>query len=253
VLVRVGSREQALRGPLLHLLLSGAEDAEYGSRRQRVESGSLLLFAGAGEILLRPHGNAQAVTMQLPATTLSELPLEGLILLPHDRHATGSWAGALGEALLRSANPAKALAAAGDALGQLPLQLAELASHCLADVEGLAAKRQQTRFDLLARAERARRLLDGNLHRPVPLWELQKAAGISGFHLARAFAELWGEPPATYHRRRRLAHAEKLLAIGKTAREVAEATGFSNPASFHRAYVRHFATTPGQQAKRIGS
>ena len=99
---------------------------------------------------------------------------------------------------------------------------------------------------MLRRVERARGHLHDNPGRTVKLEELARVASLSPFHLARSFQAVHGLPPAAYHRTHRLNLAADILARAKRSpAQVAEDVGFSDQASFSRAFTRHHGLTPG--------
>lgn len=94
--------------------------------------------------------------------------------------------------------------------------------------------------------ERARRHLEGKLAGSVSLDELARVAGLSKFHLGRAFKAAYGLPPRAYHIRLRVERARALLAEGRTVREAAAAVGFAGPTHLHRHFLRLTGQTPGR-------
>ena len=68
----------------------------------------------------------------------------------------------------------------------------------------------------------------------------------------RRFGERYGEPPATYFRRRRLAHAADLLRAGRVRpSEVYETAGFATASGFAQAFREEFGTSPSAYATRV--
>lgn len=169
------------------------------------------------------------------------------------------------------------LAAAGNALGSLltraaaelarnpeagaryaPLLIRAASRRLTAVLEGyddrvaeIDASKASTRRDLLRRAEIARAYLHGNMDRAVPLQELATHAGASPFHLARTFRNLYGVPPASYHRDIRLEAIAKTLSRDQISlTDAAGLLGFSDQASFTKAFRRKFGMPPGSWARR---
>ena len=67
----------------------------------------------------------------------------------------------------------------------------------------------------------------------------------------RRFGERYGEPPATYFRRRRLAHAAELLRAGRARpSDVYEAAGFATASGFAQAFKDAFGTSPSAYVTR---
>jgi AraC-like DNA-binding protein len=102
-----------------------------------------------------------------------------------------------------------------------------------------------TRRDLYTRLDRARAFLHDNPHRPVPLDELARAAGLSQFHLLRSFKAAFGAPPAAYHRRLRLDRAAAELIEGaRPPGSIGQRYGFGDLRAFRRAFVGQFGCPP---------
>ncbi len=98
---------------------------------------------------------------------------------------------------------------------------------------------------------RARDLLHASPGRAVSLDELAAAAGLSKFHLLRAFAKHFGVPPHTYHTQLRIATARTLLADGVPISRVALETGFADQSHLTRHFAREVGVTPGAYARNI--
>jgi AraC family transcriptional regulator len=75
--------------------------------------------------------------------------------------------------------------------------------------------------------------------------ELAQVAGLSRFHLCRAFRETTGLPPHAWLTRARLAAARRLLRSGDLpVRDVARACGFASPNQFATSFRKHIGVTP---------
>jgi AraC family transcriptional regulator len=84
-----------------------------------------------------------------------------------------------------------------------------------------------------------------NLARGVTLDELAGVAGLSRFHLCRAFRDSTGLPPHAYLTRARLAAARPLLRGGDLPiGEVARACGFASPNQFATSFRKAMGVTP---------
>lgn len=80
---------------------------------------------------------------------------------------------------------------------------------------------------------------------------LAQAHGFSEFHFSRAFHSVTGASPYAYMLDARLAEARRLLACpGMTVAEVGVACGFSDPATFARAFKRRFGEPPSMAGNR---
>lgn len=87
--------------------------------------------------------------------------------------------------------------------------------------------------------------IDANLASPVTLDDLAGVAGLSRFHLCRAFRETTGFPPHAWLTRARLAAARRLLRgtdlpIGDIARQC----GFASPNQFATSFRKGIGVTP---------
>jgi AraC-like DNA-binding protein len=97
--------------------------------------------------------------------------------------------------------------------------------------------------------ERARDLLDADLAADLSGDALAEAAGLSRFHLNRAFRAAYGLPPHAWRLQRRLAEAKRLLAAGEGAAQVAAAVGFVDQSHLIRRFKGTFGITPAQFAR----
>lgn len=87
--------------------------------------------------------------------------------------------------------------------------------------------------------------IDANLASDVTLDQLAAVAGLSRFHLCRAFRETTGYPPHAYLTRARLAVARRLLRGGELPiREIATACGFASPNQFATSFRKGLGMTP---------
>lgn len=87
--------------------------------------------------------------------------------------------------------------------------------------------------------------IEANLAAPITLDDLAGVAGLSRFHLCRAFRDATGFPPHAYLTRARLAAARRLLRGGDLpVREIARACGFASPNQFATSFRKHLGTTP---------
>jgi len=80
----------------------------------------------------------------------------------------------------------------------------------------------------------------------ITLDDLAAVAGLSQFHLARAFAAKFGLPPHAYQIRVRIERARELLAAGMPPADVAAEMGFSDQSHLTRHFKRILGVTPGQ-------
>jgi AraC-like DNA-binding protein len=97
--------------------------------------------------------------------------------------------------------------------------------------------------------ERAKAHLQDRFNEPVSLDELTAVAGLSRFHLLRAFARHAGLPPHAYQIHVRIERSRHLLQAGMSPGTVAFAVGFADQSHFTRHFRRITLTTPGYYAR----
>lgn len=89
--------------------------------------------------------------------------------------------------------------------------------------------------------------IEGNFAREIDLDEIAVAAGVSRFHLTRAFGQTLGHSVMRYVRGRRLTEAAKVLADGAPdILSVALDAGYGSHEAFTRAFRDQFGLTPEQ-------
>lgn len=93
---------------------------------------------------------------------------------------------------------------------------------------------------------RARDYLLDHLSGPVTLGELSEVAGLSPFHLVRAFRRRFGMPPHAFQVQARVERAKRLLAEGVPPSTAALEAGFYDQSHFGRHFHRLAGVTPGR-------
>jgi AraC family transcriptional regulator len=94
-------------------------------------------------------------------------------------------------------------------------------------------------------AEKALWYIETHLARPLTLDEISNIAGVSRFHMVRAFAAATGVSVIRYVRARRLTQAARALAAGAPdILEVALDADYGSHEAFTRAFRDHFGVTP---------
>ncbi len=91
---------------------------------------------------------------------------------------------------------------------------------------------------------RARAFLDQHFADPLTLDAVAEAAGLSRFHLVRAFARRYGLTPHAWLLRRRVNHAKTLLRAGLSPAEAAQACGFADQSHLGLYFRRLVGMTP---------
>jgi len=93
--------------------------------------------------------------------------------------------------------------------------------------------------------------IESHLNSELSLEAVAEAAGVSRFHLSRAFAASTGSSLAGYMRARRLSEVAKALAQGAPdILSVALEAGYGSHEAFTRAFRQHFGLTPEQLRAR---
>jgi AraC-like DNA-binding protein len=100
----------------------------------------------------------------------------------------------------------------------------------------------------LAALRNVREFLHASLADDVTTGDLARIAGMSRFHLCRAFARAFGLPPHAYQLQLRLAEAKRQLAAGQPPAHVAAAIGFADQSHLSKRFKGAFGITPGQFA-----
>jgi AraC-like DNA-binding protein len=104
---------------------------------------------------------------------------------------------------------------------------------------------------LVPHLRRAHDEIDRRFAEPLVLDDIAAAAGVSKFHFARGFAEVYGETPMRYVTRRRIERAQDLLrAANLTVTEVCMLVGFSSLGSFCSRFRALVGETPSQYRDR---
>ncbi|APR81492.1 Transcriptional regulator, AraC family protein [Minicystis rosea] len=91
----------------------------------------------------------------------------------------------------------------------------------------------------------AREYLHAHYREAVPLEQLATVAGLSKYHLVRAFRAAVGVPPHTYQLRLRLTRSLFLLREGLPLSAIAYELGFADQSHYTRAFRVEFGITPG--------
>lgn len=126
-----------------------------------------------------------------------------------------------------------------------------LMADALRSIQSIEAVKGSTRYEIFRRLTLARMYLHDIDDRPVDLAELAKVARMSRFQLTRLFADQFGSPPATYHRRLRLERAGETIASGHaTCTEAGFRYGFNGATQFSRAFRKTFGVSPSQLRRK---
>ena len=100
---------------------------------------------------------------------------------------------------------------------------------------------------MLAALRRGRDMADRDFAQPITLEQMARAARLSKFYFARAFASAYGETPRAYLTRRRIERAKDLLrAANLTVTEICMLVGFESLGSFSTRFRELVDCTPSE-------
>lgn len=99
--------------------------------------------------------------------------------------------------------------------------------------------------------ERAREYLCDEAESWVDLDTLAREAGLSRFHLLRAFKQRYGLPPHAYQVGVRIAKAQRLLRSRMPLAQIAAECGFTDQSHFTRQFRQAMGVTPGRFAQDL--
>ena len=99
--------------------------------------------------------------------------------------------------------------------------------------------------------DRVRELIADSADEPVSLRELAAEAGLSKYHLIRAFRRRFGVTPYAYFLERRVERARQLFDRGGSPAAVAAACGFADQSHLTRHFKRIVGVTPGEYAATV--
>src|SRR5437899_7989877 len=117
-------------------------------------------------------------------------------------------------------------------------------------IESVPNQKTQANSKYAQRIDRVIDYLRGNLDRQVKLEELAKVACFSEFHFHRIFSAVSGETLNNFTNRLRLEKAARLLRYSEQSlTDIALDCGFSSSATFSRAFLSGYDTSPSQFRK----
>lgn len=109
----------------------------------------------------------------------------------------------------------------------------------------MEAQKKATRHELIRRIGLAVNFIHDAYTNEIDLDEMCRTAGLSKFHFLRVFKEVYGCSPRQYLIKIRLDKAQRLLVQeDMTISQIAWQLGYCEPASFTRAFRRHFGYSP---------
>ena len=110
-----------------------------------------------------------------------------------------------------------------------------------------APRREEQRFD--PKIRQALSYINENLGRELSVDALAERVYLSRYHFMRLFKAETGSTVHAYVRQKRLLYAARLIREGTAANQAAEAAGFADYSTFHRAFRASFGISPGQLKK----
>ncbi|ORE90383.1 AraC family transcriptional regulator [Aurantimonas sp. 22II-16-19i] len=100
-------------------------------------------------------------------------------------------------------------------------------------------------------ANRVERYIGENIEAPIRVADLAALVSLCASHFCRAFRAHFGETPHSFVMRRRIEHAQLLMAsTDEPLSQIALMCGLSDQAHLSRLFRRHFATTPSNWRRR---
>lgn len=244
---------QAIRTPamieaeedfFISVLTRGHGEIRQDDRTAHLTDGAYTVVDGSRPFLFTFTAPFQQLIIRVPRNDL-------LARIPQDRlqHATGlmlpgtTGTGSLVSAVLRQAAQIDEPA---DGETQTSLSLSTL-DMLAAILQGVAHGRSGMSPSRARDLKRAKNSLTMHLHDPY--WTLQDTCselGMSPRYLQQVFSDL-GTTPASWWMRTRLQHAQRLLLTSRaTVQDIAERTGFKDPAHFSRAFRKQYGVSPGR-------
>ncbi len=117
----------------------------------------------------------------------------------------------------------------------------------------LAALSRRDRIDDRAPAwlREVRRRVESGFEEPLTVSSLALEAGVHPTHLARTFRQHYAMTVGEMVRERRIGHAKKQLAAGRSPCEIASEIGFADQSHFTRVFRRVTGTTPAAFRREV--
>lgn len=241
----------------INLVIEGEEIYEIDGRRLRVGAGELLVINAGLPVRVIVEGRSinRAICVCLPqelatflaASAIHSAQWPGAVVL---RSETST----LGKELLQCRPASLDQVAAHLLISSVVTQLPNFARTLGARIQNLPGAKPATRRSLLQRLERSYARICLEETELASVEELAGIAGMSLHHFARTFRGVYGLPPSRLQQRLRMQVAAKALANNLLdPREAAVRFGFSEQASFTRAFQRHVGTSPGKLRARVPS
>lgn len=216
-------------------VLAGAEMLEVGQRSYYVPAGtSLLLHPGEAHSnsSVAPQTLAYRVMYISPAVIEHWVPGLRFAEPVNRSHSLFQAVTRAHVALERSGDPQEQHSAFAALMGELA-QSTAVGHVASADMPSEGVRR-------------AKDFIDACFDSPFTLNDLAHVAGISRFHLVRAFKRATGLTPLAYRNQRRVEAARAFLRAGKGIAEIALELGFADQSHLTRQFQRIVGTSPAR-------
>lgn len=241
----------------LKFTLAGREEYGFGRRKVSLDAGQALFVNDGADHNSRVQTQCEALSLHLPDHFVSHLVVaNGLnneveASIPTDLpHVAFDVSAVTQNRLNRFLATSRQWVWLRDA-ERLSAAAMHLAQSALADLQRLVPPgsladvvKPAVRDELAARVLRARTYLEDTQGENYDIDTLADVACLSKYHLIRLFADLVGETPGAFARRRRLDAAQAALARGDDWALVAKRAGYGSLRRFRDAYRRQFGQLP---------
>lgn len=117
----------------------------------------------------------------------------------------------------------------------------------------LNSVKEETNLRLFHFVYDAKLFIDAHYLERINIEDIATEARLSEYHFIRLFKQAFNTTPYQYMIKKRLLHAQELLLSGTTIDQIIHATGFSDAASFSKAFKSQFGSSPRQFKNQIGS
>lgn len=130
----------------------------------------------------------------------------------------------------------------------------EYLARFVGEVLGQEAARRRRSPTPAEWVQHGRDLLDAHFAAVTTVADIADRLRIDRSHFSKTFAQMVGEPPAAYLRRKRMEEGRRLLReTDLTVTEIARSVGFADLVAFSRCYRRHFSITPSADRQPAAS
>lgn len=233
-----GSSQLNTTGVALHFVVEGIE-------RYRIGRDAAPVSVSAGQFILTPSRSEARI--EVPAGVA-----HGLCFYFNPR-ASADLQRAFGGAVVGTRAAANSIGLPADGTighDELKARADLICAALLREAEALVAeqhgaarnlgRKQPGKVDnIRLQLDRAHAFIRENRERIVSLQEVAKVAGMSPYHFARQFSQLYGRPPIDLHRDLMFARMVELREAGATLTQIAEIFGYNDISAASRAFTRH--------------